>query len=43
MDTAIVVFTCASLAWTSDANATAKFWKDSIPTGGFSKPKGNVP
>ena len=40
---AIVIFTFASLAWTSDASAATKFWKDSIPTGAFTKPKENIP
>jgi hypothetical protein len=40
---AILTFTFASLAWTSDASAATKFWKDSIPTGAFTKPKGIVP
>jgi hypothetical protein len=40
---ALVIITFVSLAWTSDASAATKFWKDSIPTGAFTKPIGIVP
>ncbi len=41
----IVLVAFVFLAWSiaSDAMAATKFWKDSITTGAFTTPKGNVP